>query len=584
MSAVEFGRDAAPERAARLSMGSRFGAEGDKDMSILGDRSMDQGGDMDLDAFGQGEMDYQPMDIDLGLDVGMDDNADPYADMGGAGFDFGADAGELPELDPAGERRESRESSRLATPPADANQSINESSIANLTPRTAAQISALAGKQSALASTSAAKKKKTVRVIIDETTELSGHRNISASQSNRQNRDLSAILTPQSFIPSSRTVIRLMAIRADPLAHYQPTRAAAKGGEELLYAGPPGLGPELASMFFLPLGMLRRRREAQAGGDDAEEQQRKRARIEAGEDEDVEAGRRDSRALSLGLGGSSRAGDHDDLAFGGEDVFGGAAGGDFAFPMDDNDNFDMGDVQPLDEEDVELNEDGTPKAKKARSRRPRRDGRAGSEDADSDDERREGSLAPSNGMLEGVGADAYDDHHGSVAGSMAPATGGGPLDIFDTRPRKPDGGAASSQDESQRSRRSGSHTSSRARSGSVGARSAAGAREGEEEQEQGRVRHVSRNTARAMGVLRRELGEEKEPEVLEEGAAPVEEKKISFKKISEKTTKRAAAAFFFELLVLGTKDCLKLDQTEAYADIEVRAKDKLWRGGPGVTA
>ena len=85
-------------------------------------------------------------------------------------------------------------------------------------------------------------------------------------------------------------------------------------------------------------------------------------------------------------------------------------------------------------------------------------------------------------------------------------------------------------------------------------------------------------------MLRRELGEDKEPELVEEGAAPVEEKKISFKKISEKTTKRAAAAFFFELLVLGTKDCLKLEQEEAYADIEVRAKDKLWRGGPGVTA
>ena len=106
VSAVEFGRDAAPERAARLSMGSRFGADGEKDMSVLGDRSGDLGGDMDID-FNQGEMDYQPMDdIDLGLDLG---NNDPYADDG-AGFDFGNDDGApLPELDPAGERRESRE-------------------------------------------------------------------------------------------------------------------------------------------------------------------------------------------------------------------------------------------------------------------------------------------------------------------------------------------------------------------------------------------------------------------------------------------------------------------------------------------
>ena len=41
-------------------------------------------------------------------------------------------------------------------------------------------------------------------------------------------------------------------------------------------------------------------------------------------------------------------------------------------------------------------------------------------------------------------------------------------------------------------------------------------------------------------------------------------------------SRRAAAAFFFELLVLGTRDCVKLGQEEPYANIEVRAKDKLW--------
>ena len=41
-------------------------------------------------------------------------------------------------------------------------------------------------------------------------------------------------------------------------------------------------------------------------------------------------------------------------------------------------------------------------------------------------------------------------------------------------------------------------------------------------------------------------------------------------------SRRAAATFFFELLVLGTRDCVKLTQPEPFSNIEVRAKDKLW--------
>lgn len=41
-------------------------------------------------------------------------------------------------------------------------------------------------------------------------------------------------------------------------------------------------------------------------------------------------------------------------------------------------------------------------------------------------------------------------------------------------------------------------------------------------------------------------------------------------------SKRAASAFFFELLVLGTRDAIKLEQREAFGDVEIRAKDKLF--------
>jgi cohesin complex subunit SCC1 len=33
---------------------------------------------------------------------------------------------------------------------------------------------------------------------------------------------------------------------------------------------------------------------------------------------------------------------------------------------------------------------------------------------------------------------------------------------------------------------------------------------------------------------------------------------------------------FFEMLILGTRDCIKLDQPKAYGDISVQAKPKLW--------
>jgi len=47
-------------------------------------------------------------------------------------------------------------------------------------------------------------------------------------------------------------------------------------------------------------------------------------------------------------------------------------------------------------------------------------------------------------------------------------------------------------------------------------------------------------------------------------------------KADKQASKRAASAFFFELLVLGTRDAIKLDQKIAFGDIDIRAKDKLF--------
>ncbi|KAI0374146.1 hypothetical protein BV20DRAFT_1049545 [Pilatotrama ljubarskyi] len=78
----------------------------------------------------------------------------------------------------------------------------------------------------------------------------------------------------------------------------------------------------------------------------------------------------------------------------------------------------------------------------------------------------------------------------------------------------------------------------------------------------------SKNTVKALAIIRREL----QPSAEE----PAEEKYVSFNNMAQKASRRAAAAFFFELLVLGTRDCVKLSQPEPFANIEVRAKDKLW--------
>ncbi|KAJ3752963.1 Rec8 like protein-domain-containing protein [Lentinula raphanica] len=81
------------------------------------------------------------------------------------------------------------------------------------------------------------------------------------------------------------------------------------------------------------------------------------------------------------------------------------------------------------------------------------------------------------------------------------------------------------------------------------------------------VESYSKNTVKAISVVRKELRPI-------EGDA--EEKVLSFKKMADKASRRAAASFFFELLVLSTRDCISVQQNAPFENIEVRAKDKLW--------
>ena len=67
-------------------------------------------------------------------------------------------------------------------------------------------------------------------------------------------------------------------------------------------------------------------------------------------------------------------------------------------------------------------------------------------------------------------------------------------------------------------------------------------------------------TKRAAHVLRTQMGESDT---------------VSFRALSANATRRAAAGFFFEMLVLGTRDCVQLKQDTPYGDIGVRAKPAL---------
>ncbi|KAG6820980.1 hypothetical protein H0H93_008609 [Arthromyces matolae] len=78
----------------------------------------------------------------------------------------------------------------------------------------------------------------------------------------------------------------------------------------------------------------------------------------------------------------------------------------------------------------------------------------------------------------------------------------------------------------------------------------------------------SRNTVKALTLIRKELQPVAGQEEMDQF--------LSFNKLSEKASRRAAASFFFELLVLGTRDCLNVTQTVPFENIEIRAKDKLW--------
>jgi cohesin complex subunit SCC1 len=411
---------------------------------------------------------HPPSDDLPGLDLDMNEDAANFD--GGIDLDLGLDLDndnlfDIPELVAPDDKdvdnldadeRTRRETSALSTPP----PLSPPPSTVDVTPRTAKRIADVQEKPKAV---------KRVRIVrADEELELADE------EFEPPTEDDSGILAVERFIPADPESARLDDVIENPAKHFLPN--VKVDAETLFFAGPAGLAPQLSALFLFNTNVLRRHR----GVEDVEEQREaKKPRLEVAsedeDDEDIEEGRRQSRAPSEAGGGFGFDPNH------GMDAFDGPA--DVTFDLD----------APM-----------TPITKSMRA----------------------SSLVPSH-----------------RATSVFPDDGEYPLAIFDTR-------GPQSATQAEESLVSDLGTPSKSIADSATATQAGG---------------ISKTTTMAMGVLRREIE-----------AIEADDPVVNFDRVSRGATKRAAAGFFFELLVLGTRDCVRLDQAKPFGNIQVRAKEKLW--------
>ncbi|KAG5645195.1 hypothetical protein DXG03_006713 [Asterophora parasitica] len=459
---VGVGRDAASRRDSIHS--HLLGRNGDIDMDLLSNRSKTR----------------EPSEHPFNNDVNMD-----FPDLAGMDLgDFGIGFDDLPPADnldktPGQTRAASRASSPLTEPP--------------VTPPPDEPLT------TEIPQVKEKRKLKEKKQIIDSVTELADGpgakvgRGRAGGLGEPMTKDVSDIITEQQFLPRSSVVMRLLAIRDDPLAHFLPTKVTPNG--TFFCAAPPGLAPELAELFMRPVnGGVPKRRAASP-----DRTPTKRQRLDGsvhGDDEIEQARRAASIAPSHGLG---------------SDLMGRGSVGpvgliDFADQTGQPDDFQL---------DI-----------------PEFDGGFGG-DADMMDRGRSKSAAPSE--LSRLSTPAPDGAP-LEEGDETYADSACPIAMFDMRPTQ-------------------TQTQTQTQEKEVSAADHEG-------------KGYSKNTIKAVGMIRKEL----QPVAGQED----EDRSLSFRKLSDKASRRAAASFFFELLVLGTRDCVKLTQSAPFENIEIRAKDKLW--------
>ncbi|KAI5986010.1 Rec8 like protein-domain-containing protein [Pisolithus marmoratus] len=405
-------------------------------------------------------------------------------DIGGMDVDLGLDFGDGPLSEP--ERMRTRSPSRMSSPLTEPPQTPLLDM--QFTPRLAAET--IPGEDAEGEGTKVKRKPKEKKQIIDTVIELTdegrarGGRGFGAPVV----QDVSDILTEQRFLPCSLTVMRLMEIREDPLAHFLPTKVTPEG--TYLCVGPPGLAPELTGLFLRPIqsGPLSKKRGTSPGKGSG-----KKPRVEGSvqDEEEVEQARRDVSVVpSVGLPGDVLGPRASLASDGGGFEFGDMTGVVDDFQMNVPDDF------PTAQEDL-----GAERAK---------------------------SLAPSElTRLSTPGIEGEEETHADLTC---------PIAAFDIRPLP-----------SSQSQETGGDVD--------------------------RKGH-SKNTVKALAIIRRDL------QPTHDGQQPA----MSFARMSQKASRRAASALFFELLVLGTRDCIKLTQSAAFENIKIQAKPKLWEQGGSVAS
>nr|WJN24998.1 double-stranded break repair protein [Farysia itapuensis] len=335
-----------------------------------------------------------------------------------------------------------------------------------------------------------------------------------------QAANLEDILTEERYLPRSRAYLRLLTIRQDPFSHFLPFADPSNKDKTSLFPGSSSLAPELSELFTFDLGAMRRRRAA-----GIEDSPNKRARLHDFDDEMGVARRAYEGRESLGLG---------DVGADDQGAFDFSMGGDGGFDVPGMD-VSMG---------LDLGEDA------AGLRRSSRKMRAEGEGVEA-----ETGRLPA--LLRLATPELVDDVDSLQVSSS------NPLAVFDVRPAE------------DRQTQAGE--------------AALAAAEDAEASNQG----WSKSTVRALRVVRSQLGATPADDTTTESQAASRfieldpesnEKTLSFQKISSNASRRAAAGFFFEMLVLGTKDCVRLQQDDAYGDIKVAAKDNLWQSATDATS
>ncbi|GAA6000397.1 kleisin alpha [Rhodotorula paludigena] len=469
-----------------------------------------------------------PLDLSFDKDAVAGDITMGGDDLGG--FDHGAafdldlglmdGAGEMDHLNRNFGGGFDDEQQREKTPTAPSVNGDDATSL-QLTPRAAAEIAARG------ASTDKDKqppKKRVKHVASDKVIELEWE----AGRLEGKDR-----FKDPEYLPSSRLHLALLNAPSSALLPRTLPKANKNDTALELFAPPGLLAPELQDLFRMPT----RREQIRLEG-----RERK-------EDRAVEQGR---RAMSVVSNLSHLRGADGDLnldlgldAFGADDHLNRDFGG--GFDGEDLGGFDHGAAFDLDLGDAGADPLATPK-------RPNKKRRT---DGGDEDELDAGPVTPARSVLSALARDELPTYHSE-----------GPLAVFDEvstgasmRAAGSVAGSAATPSQSQ----------SQGASQSLGTEQERMAAESVT-QKSGSISLQSKNTRKAVRVLKDQLeGEGAEADA----AAPVADKKVEFTKVAEKASRRAAASFFFELLVLSSADVVKLQQPSAYGEIEVRGTAKL---------